>query len=106
MIKRLASYVREYKTYAVLSPIFITLEVILDIFIPLYMGRLIDYGIDKGDMGYVLRMGLLLVALCLASLVCGALSGRYASIASVGFGANLRHAMFHHVQSYSFSNID
>ena len=106
MIKRLASYVREYKTYAVLSPIFITLEVILDIFIPLYMGRLIDYGIDKGDMGYVLRMGLLLVALCLASLVCGALSGRYASIASVGFGANLRHAMFHHVQTYSFSNID
>ena len=106
MIKRLASYVREYKKQAVLSPIFVTLEVILDIFIPLYMGRLIDYGIDRGDMGYVLKIGLLLIAMCLASLICGALSGKYASIASVGFGANLRHAMFHHVQSYSFSNID
>jgi len=106
VIKRLAAYVREYKKQAVLSPIFVTLEVILDIFIPLYMGRLIDYGIDRGDMGYVLKIGLLLVAMCLASLICGALSGKYASIASVGFGANLRHAMFHHVQSYSFSNID
>ena len=106
MIKRLAAYVRGYQKETILSPIFITLEVILDIFIPLYMGRLIDYGIDKGDMGYVLRMGLFLVFLCLASLICGALSGRYASIASVGFGTNLRHAMFHHVQSYSFSNID
>ena len=106
MIKRLAAYVREYKKQAVLSPIFVTLEVILDIFIPLYMGRLIDYGIDRGDMGYVLKIGLLLIAMCLASLICGALSGKYASIASVGFGANLRHAMFHHVQSYSFSNID
>ena len=106
MIKRLASYVREYKKPALLSPIFVTLEVILDIFIPLYMGRLIDYGIDRGDMSYVLKIGLLLIAMCVASLVCGALSGKYASIASVGFGANLRHAMFHHVQDYSFSNID
>ena len=60
MIKRLASYVREYRKDAILSPIFITLEVVLDIFIPLYMGRLIDYGIDRGDMSYVLKMGLLL----------------------------------------------
>jgi len=106
VIKRLASYVREYRKDAILSPIFITLAVVLDIFIPPYMGRLIDYGIDRGDMSYVLKMGLLLVVLCLASLACGALSGKHASIASVGFGANLRHAMFHHVQSYSFSNID
>jgi len=106
VIKRLAAFARDYRKETILSPIFITLEVVLDIFIPLYMGRLIDYGIDRGDMGYVLKMGLLLALLCLTSLVCGALSGRYASIASVGFGANLRHAMFHHVQSYSFSNID
>ena len=106
MIKRLASFVREYRKPALLSPVFVTLEVILEIFIPLYMGRLIDYGIDKGDMGYVFKAGMLLVVLCVASLACGALSGKYASIASVGFGANLRHAMFHHVQSYSFSNID
>ena len=51
MIKRLASYIREFKKDTILSPIYITLEVVLDIFIPLYMGRLIDYGIDRGDMG-------------------------------------------------------
>ena len=106
MIKRLAAYVRQYKKDAILSPIFITLEVALDIFIPLYMGKLIDNGIDRGDMGYVLKMGLFLAVLCLCSLACGALSGKHAAIASVGFGSNLRHAMFHHVQSYSFSNID
>ena len=75
MIKRLSAFARDFRKEAILSPIFITLEVILDIFIPLYMGSLIDNGIDKGDMGYVLRMGLLLVVLCLTSLVCGALSG-------------------------------
>ena len=106
MIKRLISCVRQYKKDAMLSPIFVSLEVILDVFIPLYLGRLIDNGIDRGDMGYVLKMGLLLVALCILSLVCGALSGRFASVAAVGFGANLRHDMFHHVQTYSFSNID
>ena len=106
MIKRLAAYIRQYKKDALLSPFFVTLEVALEIFIPYLMGKLIDRGIDQGDMGYVLWMGLLLIALCLASLASGALSGKHASIASVGFGANLRHAMFHHVQSYSFSNID
>ena len=106
MIKRLLSCVREYKKDAILSPIYITLEVVLDIFIPMYMGKLIDYGIDRGDMGYVLKMGLVLVFFCLLSLGAGALSGYHASVASVGFGANLRHDMFHHVQTYSFANID
>ena len=106
MIKRLLSCVREYKKDSILAPIFVFLEVVLDVLIPYYMGELIDNGIDLGDMAYVLKMGLLLVALCLLSLTFGALSGRSASIASVGFGANLRHDMFHHVQTYSFSNID
>ena len=106
MIKRLSACIREYKRDSILSPIFIFLEVLLDIFIPLYMGDLIDYGIDKGDMGYVFKIGLLLIALCIVSLICGAISGKCASVASVGFATNLRHDMFHHVQSYSFSNID
>ena len=62
MIKRLSSYIGEYKKDSILSPIYVTLEVLLDIFIPLLMGRLIDYGIDKGDMHYVLYMGLVLSA--------------------------------------------
>ena len=106
MIKRLASYARQYRKDAILSPIFITLEVALETAIPFFMGRLIDNGIDRGDMGYVLLMGLFLAFLSVLSLACGALSGKHASIASVGFGANLRHAMFHHVQSYSFANTD
>ena len=106
MIKRLSSCIREYKKDSILSPIFITGEVILDIYIPMYMGRLIDYGIDRGDMSYVLKMGALLAVLCLLRLTCGALSGYYASVAAVGFGTNLRHDMFHHVQTFSFSNID
>ena len=106
MIKKLASCVREYKLHSILSPIFIFLEVLLDIFIPYYMGDLIDHGIEVGDMGYVVKIGILLVALCVISLICGAVSGRSASIASVGFGTNLRHDMFHHIQNYSFSNID
>ncbi len=106
MIKRLSSCIREYKKDSILSPIFITGEVILDIYIPLYMGRLIDYGIDLGDMSYVLKMGALLALLCILSLACGALSGYHASVAAVGFGANLRHDMFHHVQTFSIANID
>ena len=106
MLKRLLSCVRENKKNAILSPVFVALEVVLDVLIPFYMGRLIDRGIDHGNMTAVLQYGLLLVVLCLLSLVCGAMSGRCASIASMGFGANLRHDMFHHVQNYSFSNID
>ena len=106
MIKRLASCIREYKMHSILSPIFIFLEVLLEIFIPYYMGDLIDHGIEVGDMGYVVQLGLVLIGLCVISLVCGALSGWSASVASVGFGTNLRHDMFHHIQSYSFTNID
>jgi len=106
LIKKLASCVREYKLHSILSPIFIFLEVLLDIFIPYYMGDLIDHGIEVGNMGYVVKIGILLIALCVVSLLCGAISGRSASIASVGFGTNLRHDMFHHIQNYSFSNID
>ncbi len=106
MIKQLASYIKQYKKNAILAPIFITLEVALEILIPYYMADLIDLGIDKGDMGMVVKIGLFLAVLALVSLFCGAMSGKHAAIASVGFGANLRHAMFHHVQSFSFSNID
>ena len=106
MIRRLASCVREYKLPALLSPLFVTLEVIMEVIIPLYMGKLIDKGIDQGDMGSIVSIGILLVVLCLGSLLSGALSGRAAAVASVGFSANLRHDLFHKVQEFSFSSID
>ncbi len=106
MIKRLSKCIREYKLPSILAPIFISCEVILEVFIPLIMGWLIDNGIDKGDTGYVVKTGLLLVVLCALSLFCGVASGTAAAKASSGFAKNLRHDMYHNVQSFSFASID
>ena len=106
MIKQLLSCVGKYKKDAILAPIFITMEVILDILIPMYMADLIDFGIDMGNMNYILKCGLVLVAMCVISLVFGALSGRSAAIAATGFGKNLRQKLYYKVQDFSFSNID
>ena len=106
MLKHLLASVREYKRPAILAPIYVTMEVVLDVLIPLYMGKLIDNGIGRGDMSYVWKCGIALAVMCLLSLGFGALSGHSAAVAAMGFGKNLRHDMFHHVQSYSFSNID
>ena len=106
MIKRLSQCIREYKKASILAPVFVTGEVILEVVIPLLMANLIDNGVDAGDMNEILRMGLWLVAACIASLTCGALSGKYAAIASAGFAKNLRRDMFANVLEFSFSNID
>ncbi len=106
MIRKLARCIREYKRATILSPVFVACEVFLEVLIPYLMARLIDNGIETGDMGYIVRMGLLLVVTALVSLVFGVLSGVAASRASAGFAKNLRHDMFHHIQDYSFTNID
>ncbi len=106
MIKRLSACIREYKRDTILSPIYVTLEVVMDVLIPLLMAKLIDNGVDKGDLSYIVKMGLILVVCCIVSLTFGALSGRSAAIASAGFGKNLRHDLYHHVQDFSFTNID
>jgi len=106
MIKKLARCIREYKKDSILAPITVSLEVVMEVIIPLLMANLIDYGIDLGDMGYIVKMGLALVVCCVFSLIFGALSGKHASIAAAGFAKNLRHDMYHHAQSFSFSNID
>ncbi len=106
MIKRLSKCIREYKLPSILAPIFIALEVILEVFIPLIMGKLIDNGIYKEDTAYVLKTGVFLVFLCVLSLACGVASGTAAAKASSGFAKNLRHDMYHNVQSFSFANID
>lgn len=106
MIKRLSKCIREYKLPSILAPIFIACEVILEVFIPMIMGKLIDNGIDKGDTAYVLKMGIVLVVLCSLSLFSGVASGTAAAKASSGFAKNLRHDMYHNVQSFSFASID
>ena len=106
MIKKLLSCVREYKLPSILSPLTVSMEVLIEVLIPYLMADLIDYGINKGDMPYILKMGLFLFLCALVSLMFGVLSGRFAAKASAGFAKNLRHDMFHAVQDFSFSNID
>ncbi|MBR6315103.1 MAG: ABC transporter ATP-binding protein [Clostridia bacterium] len=106
MIKRLSRCVREYKRASILTPLFVSLEVVMEVLIPYYMGKLLDLGVTVGDMSYILKSGGILVVFCVLSLTFGVLSGKNAATASAGFARNLRHDMFYNVQSYSFSNID
>lgn len=106
MIKRLAGSVREYKLPSFLAPIFVTGEVVMEVIIPLLMSMLIDYGLTKNDMNYIIKMGAVLVLSCIISLIFGALAGKFAAKASAGFAKNLRKDMYYNIQNFSFSNID
>ena len=106
MLKKLASYIKEYKKDTILTPIFVILEVVMEVIIPLLMANIIDVGIQNGDVHYILKMGALLIVSAILSLTFGMLSGRFAAKASAGYAKNLRKAMFHKVQDYSFENID
>lgn len=106
MIKRLSQCIREYKKDAILSPLYVLVESLLDVAIPFVMSGLIDKGIEAGNMSMILRYGAILVGFALVALTFGALSGRSCARATAGFARNLRHDMFHHLQVYSFSNID
>ena len=106
MIKRLARCIREYKWAAILSPLCMVGEVAMEVAIPLVMADLYDYGIALQNMSVVLSKALLLTACAIASLLFGVASAVFASKAGTGFAKNLRHDMYHHVQNFSFSNID
>lgn len=106
MIKRLAASVREYKRDTILTPVYVTIESILEIFIPTLMAFLIDNGIHEKNISYVLLIGLALLVCAFISLLTGVLAGSSAAKASAGFAKNLRHDLFYGVQTFSFSNID
>ena len=106
MIKKLSKSIREYKKAAIATPIFVSLEVILEVIIPLLMSKLIDDGIYGGEMNIVFKIGLELLICAALSLIFGALSGKNAAKASSGFAKNLRQDLYYKVQDYSFSNID
>ena len=106
MLKKLWNRVREYKKASLLSPLYVTLEVIMEVLIPFFMADILDVGIANGDMPYIIKIGLFLMIAAIMSLVFGVLSGHYAAIASAGFAKNLRKDMFHNIQNFSFSNID
>lgn len=110
MIKTLAKRVGEFKKASIVTPIFMVLEVLMEVIIPWLMALLIDNGINgnggEGDLAYILIIGGLLVVSCGISLLGGFGGGKYGAIASTGFARNLRRDMFHKVQGYSFANID
>lgn len=106
MIKKLAKSVREYKKLAIVTPVFMILEVIMEVLIPYLIARLIDKGINLGDMSVIIRIGVYLVICAVMSLIFSVLGGITASRASCGFAKNLRHDIYYKVQDYSFYNID
>lgn len=109
IVRRLAKSIRQYKKESILSPIFVSLEVILEVAIPFIMMFLIDYMKDNEknlDIKVIILYGVGLLALACLSLICGFLAGKYCATASTGFAKNLRHDLYYAVQDYSFENID
>lgn len=106
MIKRILSYVQEYKKTSLLTPLFMVGEVMMEISLPFLMSFIIDEGVNQGDMSKVLFYGIIMFVCAILSLMCGALAGKYAAYASGGFAKNVRRAVFYKVQDFSFKNID
>ena len=106
MIKKLASYIKEYKKASILTPVFVVLEVVMEVIIPMLMSKIIDVGIPNSDIKYILAIGILLTLSAIMSLAFGMLSGRFAAKASSGFAKNLRKGMFYKIQNFSFEDID
>ena len=106
MIKKLASYIKEYKKASILTPVFVVLEVVMEVIIPMLMSKIIDVGIPNSDIKYILEIGILLTLSAIMSLAFGMLSGRFAAKASSGFAKNLRKGMFYKIQNFSFEDID
>ena len=106
MIRKLARSIRQYKRDTILTPLSMTLEVIMEVLLPIIMADLIDNGISAGNSAVVWRDGLLLAGVSILSLLSGLLGGVFGARASSGFARNLRHDMYYRLQDYSSSNID
>lgn len=106
MIKKLSKFIGQYKKDSILTPIFVIFEVIMEVIIPYLMAKIIDVGVQNGDLNYIFKIGAILVVSAFLSLTFGMLSGRFAAKASSGFAKNLRQGIFYNIQNYSFTNID
>lgn len=106
MIKKLAPYMRKYKTQLILSVLFAALEAIFELLIPLVMAQIVDVGISTGNTAYTIKMGLLMIVMAAISLSFGIGLSKFAAIAGQGFGTELRQAEYEKIQTYSFKNIE
>ena len=106
MLQLFLTHLQGYKRQAIKAPILIILEVICELLLPLVMSEIVDTAIPSGDVTYIFKMGLLMLALAGVSMACGVFASKYAAFASQGFGANLRQCLFDKVQEFSFADID
>ena len=106
MLKTLGAQVKEYKKASIATPLFMILEVIMEMIIPLMMASIIDDGVEAGNLHHIYVMGGWMLVAALIGLFAGVMGGKYGAKASTGFARNLRQAMFENIQTYSFSNID
>ena len=104
--KLLVGLEKRFKVSALVAPLLIMGEVLLEVLIPLIMARIIDVGISNHDVGYVVKYGLIMILAALASLGFGVFAGKYAAVASVGFARNIRRRLFNKIQDFSFGNVD
>ena len=106
MIRTLLREVKAYKRASVITPLFMILEVLMEMMIPFLMASIIDDGVNAGDLGHIYRVGGIMVAAAFIGLLAGMAGGRYGAKASAGLAKNLRETMFNHIQTFSFANID
>ncbi len=105
-MKKLLAYLKDYKKETVLAPLFKMLEASFELLVPLVVAAMIDVGIADGDSPYVVKMGLIMVALGVVGLVCSITAQYFSAKAAVGFATKLRHSLFAHIQGLSFSEVD
>lgn len=106
MLKTLGAQIKEYKWASIATPVFMLLEVAVDTIIPLLMASIIDNGVNMGDTRHIYIMGVWMIVAALFGLLTGCLGAKYGAKAAMGFGKNLRAAMFGNIQTFSFANID
>lgn len=106
MIKTLAKQIKEYKSASLVTPIFMILEVAMEMVIPLLMASIIDDGVQAGDMKHIFAIGCYMILAAIVGLFAGVMGGKYGAKASTGFARNLRETMYENIQTFSFSNID
>ncbi len=106
MVKDLVPYLKKYKSATLISPVLMIAEALIEVRIPFMMAKIVDVGIPSKNLTYVLQTGGLMLLMAIISLLCGAISSRFSSIASMGFGSELRKGIFDKIQGFSFSNTD
>ena len=106
MLKTLISQIKQYRSNTIKTPIYVAVEVIMEVLIPYLMAILVDQGIENGDMKTIWKYGLIMLVAAIISLIAGALSGKHAAIASSGFAKNIREAEYKNIQDFAFADID